>query len=660
MHRLDRAKAWTPLALFGAVLLAYGVFIPWFGLYGDDWLYLHNYHSAGAWSFHKFVAADRPFSGWVYWLVSPLFGENAAPYHVFLLILRWASGVLFWLVLKRLFPAQERQMGWAALLFVVFPGFVQQPIAVQYILHFTILNLFLFSLLSMLMAAQAWQAGRRRAFAWLYGLSLLTAFGLFSMEYFAGLELLRPVLLWRVLRGQLPGRNLWRRIAAQWAPFLAVIAAFAFWRVFIFKFPTYQPQLLNAFQESPLRGIVWLAKRALTNLLTVNAESWRQMLVLPGEDGSLLLFLALVLAGAAFSAFAMLRVDSEASADDRNQRWAVEAGLLGVFSMLVGGAPIWFAGVPLEIAFPWDRSMLPFMPGACLLLVVLIHLIIQRRFHTVLLALIFGLSIGVQYRNALVYRGEQQALNDYFWQLTWRAPQLKSGTIIASDAIPLFRFSDNDLTPLLNWTYAPDLRQYQQEYKYFDLSLRLGSQIERAEKGLPVQHSYRGYGFTGSTDDVLVVHNQPGGCLHVLRPDEDYPGLPETVVQTRVLSNPGVIDLSGQAAPPVVLGNEPEHGWCYLYERAALAVQFGDWEQAGELATQAGELGTDGRDPFELLPFVEGFAHSGDMENASAWSQVVADDGRFARNLCQTWERIGAQPELSADAQVMLTNFGCR
>jgi len=40
-----RFPAWTvPLALLGVAVLAYGIFIPWFRLYGDDWSYLWNYH----------------------------------------------------------------------------------------------------------------------------------------------------------------------------------------------------------------------------------------------------------------------------------------------------------------------------------------------------------------------------------------------------------------------------------------------------------------------------------------------------------------------------------------------------------------------------------------------------------------------------------------
>ncbi len=66
----------------------------------------------------------------------------------------------------------------------------------------------------------------------------------------------------------------------------------------------------------------------------------------------------------------------------------------------------------------------------------------------------------------MIYRDENQKMADYFWQLAWRAPGLEKGTILVS-AIPLNRYSDSDLTPVVNWQYSPDLKGYAYDYKYF-------------------------------------------------------------------------------------------------------------------------------------------------------------------------------------------------
>ncbi len=119
----------VPLTLAGLVLLSYGLHIGWFGFYGDDWIYIYNYHVLGAGGFWEFVAVDRPFSAWVYVLTSSVFGESALPYHVFLLVLRWLGAVLVWWVLRLIWHGATQQASWVAMLFAVYPGFLQQPIA---------------------------------------------------------------------------------------------------------------------------------------------------------------------------------------------------------------------------------------------------------------------------------------------------------------------------------------------------------------------------------------------------------------------------------------------------------------------------------------------------------------------------------------------------
>ena len=87
IRRFQFRERSLPWAFLAAVILSYGIFIPLWGLYGDDWIYMWNYHVFGAGSFVDFVAVDRPFSAWIYILTTPIFGETSWPYHVLLLTL---------------------------------------------------------------------------------------------------------------------------------------------------------------------------------------------------------------------------------------------------------------------------------------------------------------------------------------------------------------------------------------------------------------------------------------------------------------------------------------------------------------------------------------------------------------------------------------------
>lgn len=662
LRRITFSLRSIPLALLAAVVLSYGLLLPKLGFYGDDWIYIYNDHLLGAGSFWDFVAIDRPFSAWIYVLTAPFFGANALPYHLLLLALRWGSAVLVWHVLRIAWPTAARPAAWTALLFAVFPGFVQQPIAVQFILHFAVLDLYLLSIIGMLHAA----ATPRRSWGWL-ALALLSSLSIFSLEYFAGLELLRPVFLWLMLRSHIPDRRkLLRRIAVMWAPFLAVFAAFLTWRVFIFKFPTYQPDLITGILANPATGLSALALRIITDLKTVAYGVWRQVLSMP--SGSIVQVLGLV--GGCFVAFcvylALLRRPEKLEDGAREQeKWPISFLLAGITALIVAGLPLWPASVRVELPFPWDRSTLPFMLGSCLTLVGLLGLVIQPRFQSVLVAAIIALSIGHHYENTQIYQQEWQHLRTYFWQMAYRMPGLEPGTILVSDEIPLYRYSDNDLTPVVNWMYAPDHHSVELPYKYFDLSTRVGSALPGIEEGLPVRHTYRNHGFSGSTSGVLAIYYRTPGCLWVLGPEDgDFPRLPERIGAVLPISHPGRI-LAGAnpaARPPDGLNVEPEPGWCTYFEKMDLAVQQRDWDAAVKLAEEAAVRGLEPADPLELVPALQAFAQSGDGQKGAELAEKILANPENRPFLCARLKQVQADAGNTAGEKTatgLMQTAGC-
>ena len=636
---------WISLLLFGVVLLSYGIFIRWLGLYGDDWIYLWNFHQFGAGNYVQFVAVDRPFSAWIYILTSTVFGERVWLYHVLLVALRWLSAILVWWILRIVWPGKARQALWAALLFAVYPGFRQQPIAIQFILHFSVLDLFLFSVATMLLAVK-----RKQKYWTLTIASIVSALAIFSLEYFAGLELLRPVFLWLVLgEGAANWKQRLKLVMKGWLPTLLVLVGFAIWRTLIFSFPTYGPTLLYQFQESPTQTVKKLILRILTDWKSVSYGAWRQVMSLPGQKNDLLPYIVLVLAGFGLTYFFLNRLQHEEkdvpeeSTSLKFGEWPMTGLLVGVFSLLIAGWPFWITLLPLDLAFPWDRSTLPFMFGVSLLLVVGLDMVIKPRFQVLLMSLLVGLAIGSHYQNTVVYREEWRELRNYFWQLAWRAPGLEPGTIIISDDIPLWRYSDNDLSPVLNWVYAPEQASYQQEYKYFDLSTREEPVLPGLEKDLVVMHSYRNTNFVSSTSDILAVYYSSSDCLRVLGP-ADYiaENPPSRLVEAQHLSDLRQIVLTQEeeARPPKVLGAEPDHGWCYSFEKADLARQREDWETIVELGNEAFSASLEANNPLEYLPFIEGYACVGQWDKALDLSEKVRAIKPYRSELCKTWSRI--------------------
>ena len=629
-------RGWeTPLALLGLVVLSYGLWIPWLGLFGNDLPYMWYYHLLGPWGPGEFASIDRPFSAVFYAMATALLGESVLAYHLLLLALRWFSAALLWWVLRLVWPERGRLAALAAALFAVYPGFRQNPIALEFVLHFFVLDLFLLSLAASLLAVL------RPSKFWLFAaLSALGTAGLFWLEYFIGLEILRPLFLWIVTRRQgLRGREQWRRILAAWTPAVLVVLAFLVWRVFIFSFPTYRPVLLEELRSNPLAALLNLARAVARDVWTSLARAWMQVFRLPEGRRALLAFGGLAAAASALT-YILLRRGRVDDAREAADRYSGELALgVGLLAMLAGGSIFWVTGIEVSLSFPWDRSTLSLMLGASLALAGLLEMLASPRYRAALAAVLVGLAVGMHFVNAQEYRAEWSKLQDFAWQLTWRAPQLEPGTLLLFDVIPLNRYSDNDLTALLNWTYAPDLNDRNVPFKTFDLTLRLNSEhpgLPGLEKDLPVENTHRGITFRSTTSSALALLYNPPACLRLLgQEDLLLPGLPERIASVLPITRLEQVRAGDPPArPPVQLGPEPPRGWCYYFQMADLARQRGDWPRVSELGDEAFAAGLHPEDPSELLPFIEGYARVGQYEQARALINEAGSQAGLRPRLC--------------------------
>lgn len=664
----DHMQQWAaPLALLIITLLSYGLWIPWLGMYGDDLPYLWYFHLLGPWGPGEFASMDRPASSIFYAAVTLVFGEHVWLYHVFLLVLRWVSGLLFWWVLRMVWPEKKQETILAAAFFVVYPGFRQNPVALEFILHVAILDLFLLSLGTMLLSVSR----SRKRFLWL-AISLVTAFGPFFLEYFVGLEILRPLFLWFLTRRLgMTGKKQYSRILLAWVPALGVVLVFLYWRIFIFTFRTYQPVLLTQLRADFLGGLRQLGIRIVGDLWISFGDAWSLVFHFPQNTRWLVQDLLLV--GVCFVSIFLLLGLAKQSDDQpsstrtwRTDRWGEIVFGIGFLSMLAGGVIFWVTGIPVSVEFPWDRSTLSLMLGASLVMAGLLNMLIAQRYRLVVAVIIVSLAVGLHFQNALVYRAEWKKLQSFFWQLTWRAPALKPGTLILFDVIPLNRYSDNDLTALLNWTYAPDLNTRHIPYKFFDITIRLGSEYEGLpglEKDLPVEHNHRGLFFETTTSQTLAVHYDPPGCLVVLSPNDGLlPGLPGRLPDVLSITDLDQIFVNEiQARPPEQLGEEPDHDWCYFFQKAGLAHQQEDWQELTALGEQAAQAGLHWNDPIELLPFIEGYARSGDWEKARQLTTEAIQTQDLQPSLCMTWKLMGQEQdsEFQSFSSAVQTELGC-
>jgi len=694
---LPRFRAKTaPLALFVLCALVFVPLVYRLGFYWDDWPSIWFLHFWGPASFKTGFSIDRPLLAWIFMLTTPIFGESTSAWQFFSLFTRFLSSLAWWWTLRGLWPQHGRQAFWVAALFAVYPGFAQQYIAVTYSNSYLVFTLFIFSFGSMVWAY------RQPTRFWLWmALSLVSsAFSLFITEYFFGLELLRPVLLWMLLAAPDAGRlKQLRAVILRWLPYLAILIPFVIWRAFIAPSPRASIQLFDSMRAAPLATLGQLIRTIAGDFIEVNFQAWYHGLDLGYLHDFDISVLSLLVAAVALviglTLFYLLHCEQKAPANrqpknvtrpprsftladlwrnkfrSRNlfrptafaHSWALQATALGVVAFLVSGWPIWITDLHFELLFPFDRFTLITMLGASLFIGGLVGLLDRRPWISALaLALLLGLAAGQQFQQRLAFRQEWLSQKNFFWQLTWRAPRLQPGTTVMTSEIPFIYYSDNSLTAPLNWIYAPESDARQMPYLLYDIEARLGQGLPDIQPGLDLNMPYRAASFTGSTSQAIVLFYDPPRCLKVMNPalDRYLPVKPLYIREATSLSRLDLISSGAQppAAPPAnIFGEEPPHAWCYFFEKAELYAQTGEWEKAAQMADQALKLTkkfTD-KNVSELIPFVMSYAYTGKWEKAVKLSlDAYQIWNKTQYPLCDAWANIRQNTQSQAAQQAAI------
>jgi hypothetical protein len=656
-----------PFVLFLVCVLAFGLLIPWLGFYQDDWYQVWFSRAFGDRVFVGYYSGERPFIAAIYMLTMPVMGTSPLRWQVFGLLSRFLAALSVYWFLKLVWRDRSSQAAWVALLFAVYPAFRIQYASVIYSHYFIQMAIQMLSLGSMVAAIRN---PRRFWLLTVFSLACGT-FSLFTSEYFFGLELLRPVFIWISLAQQ--GVPLWRqrlwRLAKIWFPYVVVLLAFLYWRVFIFRFPTYQPIIFQETQGNYLSLFLMLSRTILQNIIDVGLLTWGRTLRIFGNINTEP-FLSIAALGLASVSILLLVIylvrlgnDPAGTRSPReiDKRDALDWVWIGLIALLGAGLPFWFVGLPVDTDInSGSRFTISFMFGASLLLVGLLDFALRKYWiKAVLVAVIAGLAIGHHFTDANYYRQVHRSQAEFFQQLAWRAPGLKEGTLILTNNFQKDLLSgDNSMTAALNWIYEPN-PPYTLDYLLFYLPSRLESgNLTGLKPNLPVVKDFRTANFVGSTSQALAVYYDYPHCLRVLDPELD-PELPKPMDMPKELKTAARISNLKQiipnANPPAQLPEEvfeyipEENSWCYYYEKAELARQKGDWQDITRLGDQAFIKFPKFHSTWDVLPFIEGYARSGDLEQArklTMQARRVNPEGKAITTelLCFIWSRIEQDP----------------
>lgn len=650
LRRIVSPTRVVPLVLGLVVATAYGLFAFQQGIHWDDWAFLWIPAFLGKEGLIRYFAVSRPVWGYFYIITTSVLGTNLLAWQIFSILWRWLASVALWWALSLAWPRLPRAVFFITLFVALYPGFSQSSIAITYG-HFSLIFTFFFLSLALMLLGY-----RQPKYYWpaLIGGVIFSALNLFSLEYYFGLELLRPLLIWMVISSSATEtRKRLQQSLVTYLPYGLVLGSFFLWRLYGFQSRDYQ---VRSF-VGPLE--------ILRSMWTSSVSAWGQVFRLPpmSEMGYLLsivyVFLLIVsFAGLLFYVSRFLPPELEDSQTGRTRivgQWLI----LGVCALLTAGIPFYLVGLQIRLTFPADRFTQPFAFGAALILAGLLELLPSKAWRARLAVMLIVLAIGLQIQFGFAFREDWKAQKSYFWQLFWRVPSLQPGTAILSEN-SIFAFTDDDaLTLPINWMYSPQNKSGSLQYAQKFFSVNAGNSV-RLSSGSPVIMKKDVYAFRGTTDSILVAQFTPPSCLHILNPiyDADLPLAPLSGENYRILSSfgfpmlgrraatalrlsrPDLINEKSSAWMPGVFGEEPARTWCYYYEKADLARQQGDWTRVEKIGKEAFAASYYPDDQSEYLPFIEAHVRLRHWEDAQDMTLMVANNmPTLTPALCAVWQR---------------------
>lgn len=648
-------------------ILGFGLLIFQLGFFQDDWNFVYNHFRYGSDGIITFMQHDgRPIGAWIYLTSIPVFGYKPIVWHIATLILRWLTALVLWLIFRSLWPESKLQNLTASLIFILYPFFTIQPLAVAYLLHWTGYLFYMLSVYFMLKALN------RKA--WLYtSLALITqAIHLFSLEYFAGIDLLRPILLWFSLSAlKADTKHRLKSTLLRWLPYLAVLVTFFFWRGFFSQVATQGSNLplgARALLENPVSAAADITLNAIPDVTLLLVSSWSEIIKPEYVDfrGSANRIIGLIILVS--SSFFYLVLNRYGHSQKNGKKYANQMLFVGILALILGLIPAYAAGYVIHTKLPpWNsRFSLGSLYGAALIITVFLDYVVSLpRKKWLVTAVLLGLLVGwhTQYTNDFRWAWDKQL--DFYNQLTLRAPYIEPGTIILSDEEFLGYMGDYPTALSINTIYTQPTRTNSYEVPYWFLPLsEFHKKFDSYLAGESIEINRANTTFHGNSHRAIVItfHPENNQCLWILTPtDRHFQQLPQTIRELATISSPDLIQndnsLRGDFLASYLNSNPPE-GWCSFYTQADLANQFQKWDKViaiWESARQAEEQPENG---YEYLPFIEAYAYNGNWDTAIDLTKTANKISKGLNSiLCVTWHELENNTRTSSQKDKAMQTF---
>jgi hypothetical protein len=641
------------LLLLFVTIMSYGMLINKLGYIWDDWGVLFARYFYGDHGLAYYASLDRPFTKLVYSIVPRIIGYSALRWHIFAILVWWINGSLFYVFIKKLFPSNTRVAAWASLLFIVFPTFSTMYDAIIYPILFLGLMWMLLSLI--FMARYISKPGEKGRF-----LILSLIFSLLEIlqsEYWLGIELCRllfiMVLASRRLNMPIFSRKTIVFSIKKYLPYLVVICCFVFWRMVFYKSmrpDTDQHDILNHIKQSPASEIGSRVYFLITDVLITNFFSWVQCfdkyLYTTTDPKIALVWISIILVAVAIIWVYNRRIakaDRNTPINDTDRKLAITMIIIGLITVVVGQFPFVFAHEHIRQDTVASRTGLPTIFGSTIFIAGALILLSRNRKHMALwTAILVGAAAGYQCRINVIGAKEQKYYKDLYYQMSWRIPYVQRGTAFFIDYDPEQNpmAINYALGLVVNGMYDVNPDNQNQYYWMFldNLSPRPWTAFG---KNVPLEENHFNYtNFHGNTSQTITLMQPAKGCLRVVDSSNrdlmdlsPYAAIASTISNTALIKNDTTKKINYDWLH-TLFGSQKTKCWCYYFEKAELARQFGDWQKTYDLLEEGLSQKLKPENDVEWVTYIEACLHTHHYDKAR---EILSDRTKLVSKFSKSY-----------------------
>lgn len=641
--------------LFIVAGVVYLLFVPRFGYFNDDWYLMYAAGAKGPTIFRQIFSIDRPLRALVMIPAYYFFGSTPFYYNLSAFIFRFLSGCVFLWILLMIWPRRRSMALSATLLFLTYPGFLSQPNAIDYQSHIAGLAAGMFSVALTIKAVQSINLKNK---IMLYLSSILFGwFYLSQIEWYIGVEFFRFACVFIIVGDQKEMLlKRFSRFLYLSYPLFLIPGVFLSWRIFFFKSERGATNLdlqFSGILSSPFAFLITWVRDLGNDALDVFVFAWltplKQLSIkIMGHDWFLGFGAVAIVLIATWIAFRC-----EQRFDDRQfdgePGWLQQVVWLSIGLIFFGLLPVILVGRSVDFK-EFSRYSLIASIGASLLWSAWLSYLNSMRLRTIFLGLLLTSATLTHYGNGLTHARDTEVVENFWWQVGWRIPQMENGTTLVVN-YPVVAEEDYFIWGPANLIYYQESMNdnYVQPSIYAALlNQETVAKIQAGEgkdfsnrRGIRTYKNYR---------NILVLSQPtPSSCVQIIdgKQIELSSSEDSRLIAVAKYSEIEHIVLNEQFhTPPLIpFDLEPPHGWCYFYEKASYARQLENWEEIFRLGEETHSRGLFAKDQIEWMPFLQAYAHFDNVVRLKEIASFMVSDSKALRQACQTLTTM--QPDIT-------------